>query len=173
MRRHGLWWGRVGILVGAVWMLNGCWIVEIRPRPQIPIPPQLSPEDAEMVLLYELMGQPLPVTFARGERLGDEGLNAFVGGRTPSAQTQRVWFLESVDSPVLTVGYLQGHLYLRVAVRFQPQGVDLRIVDSKHLSQEGGKIHEVALIWVDELEASIRRALGQAATVRRLGMERR
>ena len=100
-------------------------------------------------------------------------LTSVTSVRPPSAQTQRVWCVESVESRLLTVGYVQGQFYLRVAVRLQPQGVDLRIVDSKSLSQEGGKIHEVALIWVDELEASIRRTLGQAATVRRLGMEQR
>ena len=64
MVREDRCWVVRGTLVGALLFLSGCWIVEIRPCPPIPIPPPLSPADAEMALLYEFMGQPLPVTFA-------------------------------------------------------------------------------------------------------------
>ena len=164
---------RHGIVVVWALVLIGCWMAELRPRPPIPVPPNLSDEDAEMVLLFFLSNQPLPKEFTQGERIADQALQAFLGFRYQSAQIQRVWFPESVEPGLLTVGYLNGQLYLRVAVRIQQHGIDLRLVDSKNLSQQGNQIHEVALIWLDELETGIRRALGQAATTRRLGMERR
>lgn len=164
---------RHGIVVVWALVLSGCFMAELRPCAPIPVPPNLSDEDAEVVILFALAQQPLPKEFTQGERIADQALQAFLGWRYQSAQVQGVWFPEAVEPGLITAGYTRGQFYLRVAMRIQQHGIDLRVLDSRNLNQQGTQIHEAALAWLDDLETGTRRALGQAAALRRLGMERR
>lgn len=163
----------VGVLGAVVLVLSGCFIIEIPPRPPIAVPAPLTPAEVETVLIYHLLGQPMPVEALQGERVDDQALRAFLMPQAQPAQTQRGWVLESVDPGLLTAGYQQGRHALRATIQIAQEGIMVRILDSKNLSQEGTRMHEVGLLWMEELESGLRRALAQAATVRRLGMQRR
>src|SRR5205823_1293020 len=94
---------------------------------------------------------------------------AVLGWRYQSAdQPKSIWFTESVEPGVIYAGYAVRTHYIRVAIRFDDQVVTTSIVSSKNLDYSENRIHEVAFVWIDELETHIRRALGTAAAAKRL-----
>jgi hypothetical protein len=160
-------------------VLLGCALVSsctaaIHPRPAIPIPSNLSPQDAEIILLFTIANQPLPPEWSPGERIADQAMQALFGRwRYQSAQPVGQWFPESVAPSILVVGRQVGVLYMRVEMRVNAAGVTTRILDSRNFNQSEGHIHPTALVWLDELETNIRRTLGSEAALRKLGQDRR
>lgn len=165
MRGYCVWW--LSTLVVSL-LLTGCMMVELRPRPPIPVPPNLSDEDAEIVVLFALADLAPPAEWTPGERIADNALQAAFGRAYQSAQIQGKWFPEAIEPGLITAGFNLGQFYLRVALRIRDHGVEMRLLDSKNLNQEGTKIHQSALVWLDGLETAIRRALGNEAARRRL-----
>lgn len=154
-------------------LANGC-TAAIRPRPPLPVPPNLSQSDVEVVILFDLANQPLPTEFSHGERIADNALKAVLGWRYHSAAPNTsMWFPESVESGVIYAGYQVRTHYLRAAIQYNAQTVTTRIVDSKNLNQKNGRIHPNAFVWMDQLETRIRRALGNASAAKKLAEEPR
>jgi hypothetical protein len=147
--------------------------VAMQPRPTIPIPSNLSPHDAEIVLLFAIANQPLPPEWSPGERIADQAMQALFGRwRYQSAQPAGQWFPESVAPGILIVGRQVGVLYMRVEMQVNATGVTTRILDSRNMHQSESRIHPTALVWLDNLETNIRRTLGSEAAIRKLGQDR-
>lgn len=165
-----------GFVLAAVAMavLGGCYTAKIPVRPAVSVPPLLSEPDVELIILFDLANQPLPPEFTNGERIADNALQAAFGWRYQTAQPPRaVWFPESVEPGVIYAGYERRNHYLRAAIRYTQSSVSISIVESRNLYQSGDRIHKNAIAWVDQLEGRVRRALGAAATAKRLAVDAR
>jgi hypothetical protein len=126
----------------------------------------------EVVILFDLVNQPLPVEFSHGERIADQALKAVPGWRYHmAASPHSTWFLESVEPGKIYVGYEVPPHYLRTVIQLDDATVRTRIVESKNLNQSDNRIHDVAFVWMDQLDTRLRRALGNAAAAKRLGAE--
>jgi hypothetical protein len=127
-------------MLAVVALVSGC-TAEIGPRPSISVPPNLSQRDVEVVILSELQS---------------------------SDPSREAWFPESVEPGVIYAGYQRGRHYLRAAIRFDERTIIASISDSRNLDQSENRINEHAVIWMDQLEGRMRRAIGQAAAAKNI-----
>lgn len=57
---------------------------------------------------------------------------------------------------------------MRAAIRFDERTIIASISDSRNLDQSENRINEHAVIWMDQLEGRMRRAIGQAAAAKNI-----
>ena len=71
------------------------------------------------------------------------------------------WFPESRGPGVVYAAVdTRGH-YLRVAIRFVPNQLQIQMEESRNLLEGDGKIHKKVPAWIANLEEHIRRELGR------------
>ena len=143
----------------------------IKQRTSIAVPAGLNANDVEVVVLYELADKRVPVDLNPGERIADNAMKALFlfRYRRVSEREQSPWYPESVEKGVIYAGYERGSHYLRVAIEYTDDAVKIRFVESRGVSRVDNRIHRNAVIWIDQLEVRIRRALGKMAATRALG----
>jgi len=140
-----------------------CKSVPIEDRPPIAVPAGLTANDVELAILYDLAQQNFPTDLTPGQQISNNQLKALlltyrsVDGRKPG------WYPESAQPGLICAGYDSGRHYLRVSIQYDDTTVKTRIIESRGLDQESGRIHKSAIRWLDGLEVQIRRALGQIA----------
>ena len=140
-------------------VLSGC-TVALTPR-TINVPPNLSTPDVETAIIASLTPPPPEQLNAR-EQITDRALNAVLRRyRSVEDFPSNTWFPESVAPGMVEAGYKRGEYYLRAAIQFDDRTVNLRVIDSRNLRQNGDRIHKTAVVWLDSLDTQIRRALGQ------------
>jgi hypothetical protein len=148
-------------------------LAPLKKRTSIAVPAGLNANDVEVVVLYELVDKRVPVDLNPGERITDNAMKALFPFRyrRVSEREQSLWYPESVEKGVIYAGYERngGKHYLRVAIEYTDDAVKIRFVESRGVSQVDNRIHRNAVIWIDQLEVRIRRALGKTATTRALG----
>ena len=138
-------------------------LVPIKQRASIAVPAGLNANDVEVAVLYELADQQVPADRAPGERT-ESLFRKLVG--SPDAG---MWYPESVEQGLVYAGFEKGQHYLRVAIEYTDSAVQIRLIESRNLLQIDQRIHRNAVVWIDQLEVRIRRALGKTATTRALG----
>ena len=145
-----------------------CRTTPIPAQPAIPIPPPLDVADAEAAIVYELARQPLPTALAPGEHISQESLAplAHARGLEPGMRATG-WYPESLQPELILAGYLFDRHYLRAVIRFGNDQVQTSIDESQYLKQENGRIHKVALVWMNELDRRIIEAMARMADLRR------
>ncbi len=157
-----------GVFVIALAGLFACRTAPLGAPARIPVPANVSTEDAEIAIVAMLTAGEQPAA----SHLSDPNTHTIVLASPIGAMlldsyrnrpASKGWFVESWNPGRITAGYQRGPHYLRVLIDLQGRDVILRIADSKNLDQSRGRIHENALAWVDRLEINIRDALGQAS----------
>ena len=161
-------------LTVCVALLAACKTVDIGPPLNTPVPSNLTQEETEIAIvamlsapLEEVQADPNTKTLVIASPLGAMLWDHYRRGRSPRKKS---WFLESWDPGLLYLGYLgyrRGLFYMRVAIKTGVPTFSLRIVESRNLDQTHGRIHKNAKVWVGNLEADIRRALGHASLAKR------
>lgn len=157
---------RVLIVALLVLVVTGCAMSTITPRQPLTVPGNLRAADVELVILYGLADL-TPPQLTGGERIADEALSAVLRNYHSVAAPHR-WYVENFDEGMIQATRRSPPFVLRVAIRYDDRIITVSIVDSENLNQSATDINTLAYIWIDALEHSLRRALGQAAVMRRL-----
>ena len=161
---------KLGLVVVAFAFTLGCKTVPIEQRASIAVPAGLNANDVEVVVLYELANQNVPANLKPGERIANNAMKALFFPFYQSVSDRKAgWYPESIEQGVVYAGFEKGRYYLRVAIEYTDSVVQTRLIESKNLSQTGWRIHKSAVVWIDQLEMRIRRALGQMTAIRALG----
>jgi len=160
---------RLSTAIAVLMVLLACHSVPIANRTPIAVPAGLNANDVEVAVLYELVNLNVPQNLKPGERIADSALKALFLFRYERASDRRPgWYPESAQQGVIYAGYEKRTHYLRVAIEYSDSNVSVRLIESRNLDQTETHIHEAAMIWIDQLEMRIRRALGQMAATRAL-----
>lgn len=157
-------------MVGLAACLLSCRTVTLTPRPPIPVPTGLSQVDVEAAVLASLSGDKGKKTLSAAEEITDNALKAGMWRYESVRQgPSGTWFVESVSPGAVESGYVLRDHYLRAAIEFDDTTVNIRVVDSRNLQQDGDSIHKNAVRWLDQLEVQLRRSLGQKSLEQRRG----
>lgn len=128
----------------------------------IRVPAGLAPRHVEFAILAALADRPPPGRLGPDVEITEPILRSWFGWDYKSDSQRRAgWFLERRGPGRVVVGRKRRHHYLRMAVLYDASRVRFEILDSHNLRQSETRIHERAILWIQELEVEIRRALGQ------------
>ena len=160
---------KLGLIVVALAFTLGCRTVLIEERASITVPAGLNANDVEVAVLYELANQNVPADLTPGERIANNAMKALFLFRYQNvSDRQPGWYPESAEPGVVHAGFEKRAYYLRVAIEYTDSAIRVRLLESKNLAQTDQRIHKSAVVWIDQLEMRIRRALGQLAAIRAL-----
>jgi hypothetical protein len=157
----------VASILAATTLALGCHTAPITERPAIAVPAGLSGADVQFAILRELLGTKAN-ELTPGAEITDRALEAVLAGYRSVSRRRAGWYPESVEPGVVHAGFESRAFYLGVAIHHSASSVQVAIVESRNLDQANGTIHRNALVWTDQLETRIRRALGEMATIRAL-----
>jgi hypothetical protein len=150
-------------------LLGGCKTVFIEQRAPIAVPAGLNANDVQVAVLYDLANQNIPADLTPGERIANNAMKAlFPFGYQSVSDRKPGWYPEAAEQGVIYAGFEKGPYYLRVAIEYSDSAIQTRFIESRNLSQTNTRIHKSAVVWIDQLEMRIRRALGQLAAGRAL-----
>jgi len=150
-------------------LVLGCKTITNEQRAAISVPAGLNANDVQTAILYDLANQNLPTDLQPGEQIADNAMKAIFLYRYQSASGRKPgWYPEAVEPGIVFAGFEKGSHYLRVAVEYTDSAVQIRLIESRNLSQSDNRIHKAAITWIDQLEIRIGRALGQMAAIRAL-----
>jgi len=142
----------------------GCSTVPKSSIGHIDVPPGLSPQQIEFAILAALADDPPPEDLSPEVEITDRALKAWFGWRYKSMSTRgksNRWFLEGRSPGRITAGTERGSHYLRVGISHNSNRIDFKIEESRNLAETSDRIHEHAVLWIQNLEIEIRRILGQ------------
>jgi hypothetical protein len=152
----------IGLLPCVLVCLVACKTTLISKIHDLEVPPGLSSQQVEFVILASLADNPPPRELSPELEIGDRALQAWFGPFYRSARTHSGnWFLEGRSPDVVYAGLQRRSHYLRVGLHYDRSEIRFVIEDSRNLKQSRWWIHRSAVVWIQELEIDIRRSLGQ------------
>lgn len=157
-------------------LFQGCKTVTITDLPHVKVPPNLDRKEVEFAILHGLGAFSDAPQTSNWENISDHALDARLWTHQSLQEDNKwaedgKWFLESAEPDVIYAGCRSGEHYLRVAMQYSKDWVDMRIIGSKNLHQSGNRIHKLALSWLNDLEVLVRAELGSFGLQKRLKAE--
>ncbi|MGH0032415.1 MAG: hypothetical protein ACQGVC_21700 [Myxococcota bacterium] len=150
------------VLALASALLIGCRTAPESSIRDIDVPRGLSAAEVEFAILATLAEKPPPEDLRPSERIADHAFKAWFGPFYRSIQppTQR-WFLEAREPDYILAGYQGGSHYLRLRIEYSADRIHFVVEDTRNLRRYSDRIHKTAIRWIQDLEVSLRRALGR------------
>jgi len=136
------------------------------PEPHlIDIPEGMTQQQLEVAIVARILNSHLPPDYAPMVELPEEEFNALLWHRFVGTAHSRSWFPESREGGTIYASVNTRGLYLRAAIERGPKHLRVFIVESRNLSEGGGRIHKRAVAWLRNLEAHIRREVGRMSLI--------
>jgi hypothetical protein len=153
---------RPSVVLLAATLLIGCKTVPEASIRDIDVPEGLNAAQVEFAILVALAEKPPPEDLRPSEKIADQALKAWFGPFYHSIQ-QPVgrWFLEAREDDSITAGILSGPHYVRVRMDYDSRSVRFQLEETRNLRRYRDRVHERAVQWIQDLEVSIRMALGR------------
>jgi hypothetical protein len=119
----------------------------------------------EVSILAALANSPIPPELGTGPDIADRAMSAlFI--RYDSVRNRQEWFPESRKPGEIIAGMSYRAHYLQAKLTYDTAAIRLLISNSRNLSQDGEWIHKNAIMWVEQLDARLRRSLGYMSAYR-------
>lgn len=154
---------RVSVLALMVLLLiSGCRTTANIPPAPIIVPMGLTEKDVELAVILAVMDRSVPQELVQEKRAAGDITNAITDQNYQKSRASKwPWSFEGTQKGTVFAGFDYGKFYMRVAVEYDTQYVQLTIVDSRNLSQTETRIHKKAFTWIQGLEKKIRWNLGE------------
>jgi hypothetical protein len=119
----------------------------------------------EVSILAALANTPIPRELSTGADIADRAISAMFL-RYDSVRNRQDWFPESRTPGHIVAGFSHKTHYLQVKIDYDTSAIRLAIAKSRNLGQDADAdwIHKNAIVWVEQLDARLRRSLGYMAT---------
>lgn len=143
-------------------LVSACTTAPLSSIGSIQVPASLAPHHVEYAILAALADRPPPDTVGPDVEITESVLRTWFGwDYKTDPNRQAGWFLEGRGPGRVVVGRERRRHYLRMAIVYDASWVRFEVLESHNLRQSETRIHERAILWIQELEVEIRRSLGQ------------
>jgi len=120
------------------------------------VPSSMTEKEVEIAILFALKDAPKKEYSSEGMQMADDIIGIFLG----SAYTGRkYWSYERRGQNVIYSGFHNRSHYLQAEIKYSTNEIQIAIVDSRNMKQDGDRIHKKAPVWLGILEREIRKTI--------------
>ena len=151
--------------IACIMLAVGCRTVPFPEPYLIDIPTGMTQQQLRVAIVAGILNSHPPADYDPMAELSEEEFNALLWQRFVGTARSRGWFPESREGDTIYASVNTRGLYLRAAIERGPEQLRVSIVESRNLSEGGGRIHKRAVAWLRNLEAHIRREVGRMSLI--------